>query len=518
MRKKMRLLLSGVVAGGAIILLSGFFFVHAGAAGASGSPSFLPCASCHTMEKQVAAWKNGSHKDIACLQCHESQDPNMVRREFLDKGQEMAAANKQHTLALPVQDQTCTTCHAKEMADIGRDVNPANGKAMPVKAAHDLHVNGKPGLKCTDCHTIHSAATSAAQRKDAMHDLCQSCHDQKQVKLAVNSSVSCAACHVDPASVAPADHKDPAVWLKQHGKAVLGGQACGTCHLGPSAGAHTPIARTESFPTKDPDTCTTCHGGVTMPHEQSFLANHGAAYRNAPKDTCERCHGSTAPNSANLATSTVTFEGTNAPFCASCHAGQPMPHPAGYLKLHGADALKSPASCGACHSSQNKVNPKAPYARDSFCTNCHGGTVMPHPANYLTIHGKEAAKSTAVCEACHSPKNPANPSAAHASPAFCTNCHDNYRHPAGWVVDHGTKVTEACAACHSVAGKTPAGGQTEPHNACAACHTQATAGGKWHPDYWFITHSKAVAQQGKAGCMKCHDNGKLSCTRCHKNP
>jgi transposase-like protein len=134
---------------------------------------------------------------------------------------------------------------------------------------------------------------------------------------------------------------------------------------------------------------------------------------------------------------------------------------------------------------------------------------MPHSADYLKSHGQQAMTAGITCEACHSAKNKANPTAAHASATFCNACHDQYQHQAGWVAGHGDKVDATCATCHTLVG------QQGQHNACSTCHNSPD--GKWHPDLFYVSHANVVQKQGRESCDTCHNEVQPKCSQCHRN-
>lgn len=420
----------------------------------------LSCGRCHSMEREVATWQSGPHSDLACLACHEAGDPNWVRHEFSDRSDQMAEAvggTIHQTLPIKVPDERCTDCHAPQQDALMRDLIPAPlqptasgaaqssapGSPMTVRAMHHLHMNEEPDLSCTDCHSVHA---DPAKAPDQSHQRCLTCHDEQKVTIPVSSSTGCAACHTDPAAVAPETHKSASQWLDRHGTASSV-QLCGQCHLAQSAGPHGPLGDPARFP-------------------------------------------------------------STSDACAACHAGVPMPHPADYLSGHGSASLKaSPGTCENCHTpARSPIQPPPVHAGASFCKDCHLQP-MPHPSSFVNSHGFEALKAPATCSACHSNQNPARPTAAHASPSFCANCHSGYQHPAGWVGGHGEKVDASCSTCHAT-------GQSGGHNACSECHT---ASGEWHPNMWFVSHARAVATEGEAGCARCHDHVEPSCSKCHRS-
>jgi hypothetical protein len=428
-------------------------------------PPMIACSECHSMETEVQGWQQSAHANIACLQCHTEGDVGWVRHNFTEQGSDMAAHDLAAThvgIKLKAPNDRCTGCHDPQMDYLLKDQTPpplesaptaGTGQPMEVKAFHDKHISGDAKLLCTDCHTdsAHGPAAGTLARRDDAHALCLDCHEQEQVKLTATGSVTCTACHIDAAAVAPPSHQDAAAWQQQHGPASVAMADCGQCHLANSAGPH---------------------GNLTNP---------------------------------------AAFAGTAQDACLTCHAGTQMPHEQGFLTVHGDRALAAaPGACETCHSPSSLVKPTPEHAASGYCTDCHAGVIMPHPAGFLAQHGQAAANAPATCEVCHSSKNPARPDAPHAAATFCNSCHDAYQHPTGWVGQHGTKADASCAVCHD--GTEP--GQPGEHNSCAACHQ---ASGQWHPAMWFVSHARAVEQQGEESCMQCHATVEPSCTQCHRN-
>ncbi|MFZ5814949.1 MAG: cytochrome c3 family protein [Bacillota bacterium] len=432
-----------------------------GAAGEAPPQAVLACAECHSMEREVATWAGSVHKDLTCLECHKEGDVTWVRHEFLERNDQMAAHARSeiHTIPLKTYNERCVTCHEEQLDALKQDripqplpgapAKPDAGQPMAIRALHDKHLNGKEPMDCVACHLdeVHGPAQGTEERRESAHRTCLECHEQKQVRLEVaEGDVSCAACHLEVEAITPEDHREARAWARAHGQASEV-QNCGSCHLSASAGPHdSAVTNPASFQISQQDACLTCHAGLTMPHPASFVARHGQEALAAKEGTCEACHAPAEGEAAAPAHADPQF-------CSACHL-QPMPHPDGYLGVHGAEALAAPATCEACHSNKNPVNATAP----------------------------------------------------HASKTYCASCHNAYQHPRGWVAAHGSQVKESCATCHSV--QQGEGG----HNACAACHTSE---GSWHEKMWFIKHGKQVKAEGDAACLNCHSEVEPSCSKCH---
>lgn len=560
------------------------------------------CGSCHAMEPEVTTWQNSTHQEIACTACH--TDPGLkgwVHMQVARVGMFLKVQRGQdsQTVSAHVPNQRCLDCHARQMPWVMQDLEPPDlderGEPLPMPreqlaflpavAGHDAHLTLEQPLLCTDCHNnVSHRAPEGAERRDDFHETCQSCHEQQQVRIPVQTPVLCAACHLDLKQVAPRDHTEP-VWRVQHGEqAKTGEAACQACHLMPDTlaamegGSRIPVAypieKSGPLPTHfDPalfplnvppgapaDSCLACHG-LPMPHPQSWLRQHTDQFQQQPglcirchgsdegtgaaggatgqpaaridaaalpnSGECAACHGVTMPHTENYlavhgqearhaqATCTNCHSAANpvspgAPhaqpdFCTSCHAGVEMPHAAEYLARHGSEAQEKPESCATCHSAANPVAPSAEHAGARFCTDCHGGLVMPHPEGYLKQHGGAAERQPQVCAACHSPANPAAPAADHARGDYCTTCHAGVTmpHPAAYLKDHGQAAAarpEVCTVCHSPANPVrPEAAHAQP-NFCASCHAGEPMP---HPETYLDTHAQR-AQQAGVSCDRCH--------------
>lgn len=457
----------------------------------SSTPEF--CASCHTMSPHYESWKVSPHAgEATCIECH--SDPGALGEMAAHvKGVSMlykTIAKIEPTLVMShvVPNTSCEKCHQMD-----------DEEAKGVRVSHKKHLD--KGVSCQDCHfgLVH-LANEAKPGDERFHQICLTCHDAQQVVLKANGSTSCTACHGDLTKITPADHS--ADWMGQHGNAAKTGQSCGQCHQADSAGPHGPMINPVLFvPSQKNDACATCHQ-APMPHKTPYLLFHGTDARALGGATCATCH---SPET----TATPQPRHASANFCASCHSNVTMPHEKNWLSVHGqaAGASDNPA-CTTCHSSANRVNPTANYAANDFCFKCHAGYDMPHTEKFNADHGRLAHKAGISCLVCHSALNPVVSNVPHTANTYCAACHDQYRHPAGWVTEHGPTATESCYFCHSV--------EKGAKNSCQDCHPgKPGTHGLFHPDrYWFVTHREAARSQGEATCLKCH-TGALSCSECH---
>ena len=130
------------------------------------------CQGCHNDTEQMA-WHNSSHNlaDISCADCHQvhaAKDPALDR--------------------LSVND-TCTSCHTREKADMNK------------RSAHPMKWNE---MTCIDCHNPHGSMSESALVKPSLNDTCYSCHAEKRGPfLWEHAPVTedCSACHNPHGSV-----------------------------------------------------------------------------------------------------------------------------------------------------------------------------------------------------------------------------------------------------------------------------------------------------------------------------
>lgn len=527
------------------------------------------CGSCHTMDKETESWAMSSHQSVACVACHANaglmgwvhQKVSVIQMQFTSQG----LKGEPVAISTTVPSERCIACHAQDMPFVMQDLDPParfDAQGNPVKpdrttvehlaavAGHDLHLTMKDPLSCTDCHTGVAHGPSMDNRVgqvELMHRLCLDCHGEQKVALEVTSSVACAACHSDLDRVEPEGHKRPD-FRSTHGSAARSNiAACQQCHLNPgisgtastephglqtalltvadrsrAATVAQPSPTTPDFPpgTLAPheeikDGCMACHG-TTMPHPASWLQRHANGFEEKP-ELCASCHGTRDQGFTMVYQGDPRRLAVDNPQCAGCH-GLPMPHPEGYKAAHPADVRTDPATCEACHSPKNQANPSAAHAAARFCLDCHIGTYR-HAANWVSTHmnpvnsaGGNPAK--AGCTECHT-----------QTENSCTSCHtgglgSTLWHPGDFTSTHGSIVTAAggnqavaaCASCH-----------TQTLNSCTDCHTGGVTGKtQWHPVDFVGTHGSVVngaGGQAAAGCTDCHTSAPNStvqtCTACH---
>lgn len=392
------------------------------------------CLSCHEMQQQVSRWHDSSHRDVACLTCH--ADPgargwwqstlSFLRRRYVHT----QGGVREENISTSVPDSRCLRCHGEQMPYVMQDYTPpalrpdgsldrsepVQFTRLPLQPGHDRHLALVPGMTCTSCHNQvgHRAETQEAYVK-ASHRTCDNCHQERQVTLAAESSLTCGTCHLDPGPITPDDHGSD--WRKAHGAAALANSAsCSPCHVSRDLPAVQTVSATSGeaagWLRRKPaaavgDACQDCHQ-ITMPHPASFMPSHGQQFRADP-GLCARCH-LTEEQGFDLAVRQDPETLLETPQCRDCHTGR-NPHPREVVVTNPAAlapvrverhpaSLPTAPSCQTCHA-----------GRTAVCASCHQGTEW-HPADWVGTHRQSVwEKGPASCQTCHAP------------PDACTGCH-----------------------------------------------------------------------------------------------
>ncbi len=417
-------------------------------------PDHLRCFSCHgsgtgTVQRTGPMLASGE-----CDTCHAKgtipKPASHTVPTWLDGGHGAAAQD-------PVTGPTCLTCHTKA------DCTKCHGLEMPHPAGFGGAPHGRLASTtagralCATCHGKTAAATTS---------FCESCHHPGKPGttsmvtahpglVSSQGESTCYTCH-DKSAFCTKCHgielPHPAGWSgSSHASAAAarGSALCARCH---GSGA---------------STCDSCHHSM-KPAGTSIVAFHGRYVRNNGSSRCLTCHRSRA-------------------FCTSCHGGVVMPHPAGFSGSgHTSTAARLGTKvCARCHSAR-------------ACTSCHGGVTMPHASGFAgSAHTRAAANvGTSVCYRCHS------------RASFCTKCHGVVMpHPSGFsgsghVSTASSVGTGVCTRCHS-------GGTAF----CEACHHPMKSASQSMRSF----HQGYVESHGYSTCVRCHTISTF-CYRCHNGP
>ena len=334
------------------------------------STNWFCTAPCHVVhEDNTMTFEAGSHVMQSCVACHEPVNADPITLVFMKikvapdviptvLGTFHLPMNENHAIALEMDDGFCTQCHTLENTEI----TPSEG----IIINHDAHT--RAGITCTSCHNrvahpeegIEYVLEGDRHHEDWLTmDACYRCHS---LEAGAQAPGTCEACHTPGFKLVPASH-DAAGWYQEFGES--GGHAaayteeasrvvqavswaeglvrvehraapedlgyeqtvntCYTCHL-------------KQF-------CTDCHGGVEMPHPDTFAADHGALGMSNP-DSCAKCHARSQAEAASNE------------FCNACHHPQSVPGATWVSQHYVAVREQGGTPCFDCH------NP-------TYCATCH---------------------------------------------------------------------------------------------------------------------------------------------------
>lgn len=327
---------------------------------------------CHKVQDDtIFAYQKSAHAEISCMACHEPVNANTMVFMFAKVkalGELYLAATNTYELPLnrgsalslneeEMGSKQCTQCHSPN-----RSITPHKGLLID-HAKHE-----QAGVWCTVCHnrTAHNEEAAPPKliapngKKNIGHpnymkmDACFRCHDlEGKVKMtgegAKAAPGTCATCHEKDFDLVPASHKT-GDWKKKHGEA-----------------ARETAAEVEEQKT-----------------EAGELVKEGAPdYLVAPVNTCQTCH--------------------KKDFCTTCHGGVAMPHPKDFVKGHKDAASKNLAACAKCHAADGEATPVTPGNQPAFCQDCHHKG-RNAGVNWLNDHKRLVEANGAYgCFKCHAP-------------------------------------------------------------------------------------------------------------------
>jgi len=291
------------------------------AVGATTSSS-AACLGCHETtphSEVVDAGGVDPHESTACVGCHEGSGVvGMVTVETGDRLVHYFNGLRQEPEPDgygAVVSSACYRCHNAVRTAITED------EVRGVKMSHREPLEA--GAECDDCHANGSGVVSKVANGMAP---CLRCHDGESART------ECTTCHTKDVSAATRSRKSVA---SMNGRVLIPTPDCGGCH----------VQETQ---------CDPCHGGVRMPHSETFRWWGHA--REGVKDVwfndgekCSRCHTEQRRP------------------CTECHSNMPGHPVTPWVTIHGSGG--SGQACDSCHGRRAYVT-----GRD-FCELCHGEVI-----------------------------------------------------------------------------------------------------------------------------------------------
>ncbi|NIM05235.1 MAG: c-type cytochrome [Armatimonadetes bacterium] len=215
------------------------------------------------------------HEPTFCQSCHLKRRPDSHEKEWL-KSHFGTAQERPEYCQVCHEENYCNSCHDRLMHTEDWMQRHSSASEVDREMCQECH---KPDF----CITCHGGTKPASHTKDwvyrhqgAQAAECSECH---------NTKTFCTACHE---GARPESHK--ADWLTQHpSRAESKTKECATCH------------RTEF--------CSSCHGGIDLPHPPDWMLEHKAQASFAAgsvcfrcheyNETCNKCHGAEMPEPAS---------------------------------------------------------------------------------------------------------------------------------------------------------------------------------------------------------------------------
>jgi nitrate/TMAO reductase-like tetraheme cytochrome c subunit len=252
------------------------------------------CRSCHLERDIYKAWKASPHKEVSCLDCH--QTPGVIgflvyQVKMTKRISSSLLSSYKKPLISNIDNSSCLRCH--------QTISKKTAVGNAIRVRHKDFLD--EGQKCTDCHGgVGHEKTLRKQNVPSM-DKCTRCHDQK------TASAKCNLCHLEKVkrntrhsgSWGITHGKD---WAKTHGMGNLTiciichpKKDCSKCHLAMPHDPNWAYRHSKQALKRD---CLSCHvrsfcdecHGIEMPHPSSFLPNHRKVSNKRGKDFCYRCH------------------------------------------------------------------------------------------------------------------------------------------------------------------------------------------------------------------------------------
>jgi cytochrome c-type protein NapC len=373
------------------------------------SPSF--CASCHELAPEYMTYRESSHNQISCVQCHEK--PGLINiiqgkkdllhdvyTHFKNKPKQILETNK-----LAVSNENCLQCHSKNRL---------------VTASGDLKVNHKghieKGIPCITCHA-GVAHSKIAERTINIQQNLKYWTKVNTVKLIKDQYVkpnmgTCIDCH-NKVNNGQEPWKEIAYIVpkisnqtedQNHLSLEVTAKAEGTDNVQIAKDQQDKITQgiilqaigKKTKNVKIPMKCETCHRKIKVPESHNNFqwdVNHGNTAMQV-LNKCLNCHQdskwvkempeediktqltlSTQEEKYSPNYQMVKDESRKNKFCKTCHSEEPPSHAGEWALGHAVSSLEDneKLKCYICHDREKpKSDPstiKAPS--DVYCEYCH---------------------------------------------------------------------------------------------------------------------------------------------------
>ncbi|NOY22041.1 MAG: hypothetical protein GXO70_00835 [Acidobacteria bacterium] len=309
----------------------------------SSDPEF--CLSCHYEKPYYNSWKDSSHSQTACIDCH----PNLRYKMPWISFRYMVGLYDMKPHA-SVKTDTCLKCHDKKKL-FEEKLKVVDKKSFNHKQHLSKPLRGVQ-MRCSSCHS-HIVQGSHNVTEETV---CFTCHFMGASPS--DSITGCTSCHGTPKNTVTRHG-----FSFNHKKYLKLGVSCGECH----------IKITEGTGKLVEGACHTCH--VEPQQVPSNEAMHTIHVTERGID-CFECHGNIRHGNLKMV---KTFD-TN---CKNCHENLHSAQKSLYMGVGGLGIGDYPSrmfaaqvTCEGCHT--NPVKKKNAFVTES--------TRMPTPAACVTCH------------------------------------------------------------------------------------------------------------------------------------
>lgn len=361
------------------------------------SQSFFCGSACHIMKPYHASWRESSHKDIKCVECHIPPGAaNFIEAKLNGLGQVVDDVLDRTSTkpSASVEDFACqrSGCHGPAA---GGNLDPEGDRKYRFKHEKHLRVTHLGiEIHCTTCHSHVKGDEHFVVNTNA----CVTCHliarapeppglsgsgalEMQTIAFEVKRAIDeapvadgikpqsapngCEACHVAPQE--PFTYRGQ---LVDHTEYLQFGTRCDSCHRAATA---PPDAVKDSA-------CLSCHA-FGIDHTMGVEEVHRLHTEGKHKVECFSCHGVT---DHGIVVDSMALRQLD---CTSCHSAQHQVQVATFSSTESdvtaeAAAMVSPmflshVGCNACHVEARPLDENAP-SRGTFlaatpgaCDACH---------------------------------------------------------------------------------------------------------------------------------------------------
>ncbi len=454
------------------------------------------CTPCHARIADVAneriRFSHGTHITVGCASCHSQMPHREGTTEIPEMGGCFACHGFGHAADSTVAGAACDVCHSS-----GFELRPATHVADWPLAPHAEEARSGGVNQCMLCH-------------DAPLD-CDACHVSENVDVGpmppfflptlpvVEERPELTIEFSSPISIGQCIHCHGSVGefltdrlIFPHEVHIERNYSCASCHpvfphsaFGTAYNTMADCYRCHSLVHADKglvatEDCLACHPTdfdlVPLNHTGAFVnGDHGWMVEEDEK-YCSLCHKSD--------------------FCVPCHRNErsmpdgtsarwviPEDHTESvWLSQHGPIFLDATGTCYACHDSPS-------------CERCHF-TPMPHPVDFLALHGEDdhGSPEERDCAVCHVDRS------------WCQDCHHDQ-------AKGDDLIEENCDPCHTEMSLKPATAIKHKSYAYHAVHFEVEESvGRPYRCYechatWGRPTGNGNGNNGRAGIRFGNDNG-----------